>query len=531
MVGRILKVISLTLCLGLICLMVSHAKNAQSKVRMVVSSTIYVSGDLVNLQLLTLDEANKLLYDGDLINLYLVANDGQTVSYERFNSARQEFGYAFLLPNELPTGNYKLVAHITGSEFQTEAIIHVYSPTIFSSTLLPKNANPELGLPAIPTLIVDDSIDLKVQETTFSINSKSASSGVLALKIYDPLLEGAPILGTVKRSEISLESSPKFVLNPISNDPDSRISVFFLDQGIVEEYSLRDSLEIEGKLVRHLGSSSVWSYQFDNIGHAIGEVSIDLGQIQNITFNSFENIVPFDATVVSLLDHKRKRKYINQIYGIDFDNYESIWEESTHSLPDLVYLNKDYEGIATLREAFSSIVSKAAVKRNKEVYELRLSPSNAGFRYEESPLILFNGSPIFALGELMETPFHQIKSISVYNSIQSLNRFGVLGRFGVVSIELKEEFDAPFLVEKEAYPFYQGINELVQVEDELDPAFPDLRPVLMWVSSEYIQQDQTRTFDWKASDVAGNYIVWVDILNNDGTSLQGSQLLSGTLAK
>ena len=126
--------------------MVSHAKNAQSKVRMVVSSTIYVSGDVVALQLLTLNEANKALYEGDLINLYLVANDGQTVSYERFNSARQESGYAFLLPNELPTGNYKLVAHIAGSEFQTEAIIHVYSPTIFFIHIIAQKCQSRIGI-------------------------------------------------------------------------------------------------------------------------------------------------------------------------------------------------------------------------------------------------------------------------------------------------------------------------------------------------------------------------------------------------
>lgn len=379
MVGRILKVISLTVCLSLIGHVVSHAKNAQTKVRMIVSSTIYVSGDLVNLQLLTLNEANKPLYEGDLINLYLVASDGQTVSYERFNSESQESGYAFLLPNELPTGNYKLVAHSTGSDYQTEAIIHVYSPTIFSSTSLPKNANPELGLTAVPTLTDDDSLDLAIQETTLSFHSKSTSSGVLALKIYDPLVEGSPVLGTVKRSEILLESAPKFMLKPILNDPDSRISVFFIDQGIVKEYSMRDSLEIETKLIRHQGSSSVWGYQFDNLGNAIGEVVIDLGQKDTVVFKSFENVVPFDDAVVSLLDHKRKRKYINQIYGTDFDNYEVISEESIDRQPDQVYLSKDYDGIATLREAFSSIVSKAAVKRNKGVYELWLLLPTLGF--------------------------------------------------------------------------------------------------------------------------------------------------------
>lgn len=138
-------------------------------------------------------------------------------------------------------------------------------------------------------------------------------------------------------------------------------------------------------------------------------------------------------------------------------------------------------------------------------------------------LFYINGSPIFELGELTETPFHLIHSISVYNSIQSLKRFGVLGRFGVVNIEMKEKFDDPLKTEKETYQYSQGINELIQVEEEFNPADPDLRPVLLWTSSLFIQQDQTQTLDWKSSDVPANYVVWVDFLRKDGISIQWSQ--------
>ncbi|WP_057935587.1 hypothetical protein [Algoriphagus resistens] len=127
------------------------------------------------------------------------------------------------------------------------------------------------------------------------------------------------------------------------------------------------------------------------------------------------------------------------------------------------------------------------------------------------------------MGELTETPSHLIKSISVYNSIQSLKRFGVLGWFGVVNIEMKEEFDDPLKTKKEAYPYYHGVNQLVQVEEAFDPTDPGLRPVLLWVSGQFIQQDQTLTMDWKASDVPANYVVWIDFLRKDGTSIQWSQ--------
>ncbi|MEB2776968.1 hypothetical protein SYJ56_16750 [Algoriphagus sp. D3-2-R+10] len=502
---------------------ISWAQNPAVQVRMVVSSSIFVSGDLVKLKLLTLDEEGKPISDGALINLYLVTHNGQTAEIKRFDSSQNDSGSAFLLPSELSTGNYKLVGHIPGSKFQTEAIIHVYSPTIFSSTALPANANPDLGLPSPTPMKEISDLELEVQQAILTVNSKSSESGFLTMKIFDSFLETAPVLGTVKNSEIDVNNSGKFELTPLSNDPNSRISVFFLEQGIVEEFNMRDSLEMESKLIRHRGSSSIWAYQFDNLGQNIGEVFVEVEEWDSNQFSSFENIVPFNDRVVNILDHKRKRKYIDQIYGTDIDNFESIWEETEIVKADQVYFSKDYESIATLREAFSGIVSKASVKRSKDGYQLVLSPANAGFRFENGPLILFNGSPIFELGELIETPFHLIESISVFNSIQSLKRFGILGRFGVVSIEMKEEFDNPLIAKKEAYPYYHGVNELVQVKEEFDPTDPDLRPVLLWGSSQFIQPDQTLTFDWKASDVLANYVMWIDFIRNDGASIQWSQ--------
>ncbi|UZD24488.1 hypothetical protein PBT90_13930 [Algoriphagus halophytocola] len=530
MVERILKFLTLTLIVLSTAFSAASAQQAGHQVRMIVSSSVFISGDAVSLQLLTLDEEAKLLQAGELINLYLVDHAGNTVAIERFNSGNNEAETAFLLPADLATANYKLVAQIPGSSYQTEALIHVYSPTIFSSNSLPENADAELGL-VDEMEVTNSTLDLEVRPDSKELAFPVASDGVLAVKVFDPMLEATPILGEVKASEVKVENTGKFELITPSSDPNSRVSVYYIDQGIVEEYYLRDSAKIESQLIRHQGSSHVWAYQFDNMGERIGEVKVVLADWQNNQFASFENVVPFSDQVVTILDHKRKRKYIDQVYRTDFDNYEPIWQEEEQAGPDDVYLSKDYQSIATLREAFGGVVSKASVKRNKGEYELLLSPANAGFRYEGKPLILFNGSPIYGFGELMETPFHQVNSISVYNSIQSLKRFGVLGRYGVVEIEMKEEFEDPLLHLKEDYPYYLGVNDLVQVSEELAPNVPDLRPVLLWVSDSYVQSGQHVTFQWKPSDVEEKHRVWADFLQKDGGSIQLTQPLEGNPAQ
>lgn len=530
MVERILKYLTLTAFLISFALTTVMAQQEERQVRMIVSSSVYISGDAVSLQLLSLDERGELLQKGELINLYLVNPAGTTVTMERFNTDNSEAETAFLLPDDLATANYKLIAQVPGSSYQTEALIHVYSPTIFSSSSLPGNADPELGLEAFSIQEASPSFKVEVQADSSELSFTATADGVLAVKVFDPMLEAAPVLGGLKASEVKVENTGRFELITPSTDPNSRVSVYYIDQGIVEEYNLRDSAKIERQLMRHQGSSQVWAYQFDNMGEQIGEVKVVLADWQNNQFASFDNVVPFSDEVVNILDHKRKRKYIDQVYRTDFDNYEPIWKSGVQAAPDEVYLSKDYQRIATLREAFAGVVSKVSVKRNKGEYELMLSPANAGFRYEGYPLILFNGSPVYSLGELTETPFHQVNSISIYNSIQSLKRFGILGRYGVVEIEMKKEFEDPLLHLKEAYPFYLGVNDLVQVKEELDPNVPDLRPVVLWISDFYVQSGQNTTFQWQPSDVEEKHVVWADFLQKDGSSIQLTQPLEGNTA-
>ncbi len=516
MVARILTYLSVTFFLINLGGSLALAQDTQSRVGMVVSSSIFISGDVVPLQVFPVDNYGKPVEKEELLNLYLVDNTGKTVTIERFNVSLGKATCALLLPEQLATGNYKLVAHVPGSDFQTEATIHVYNPAVFSSTSLPKNADPDLDL-LEQNVIDNQSIKFVLGSSSAKISSNSDVTELVVLKVYDPKLEASPVFGTVKESEVVVDNSPKFNLVPPVNDPNSRISVYFLDQGLVEEFSWRDSAEYGDKLIRHPGSSSVWAFQSDNLGTPIGEVESYLSAWKNNQFKPFENTVPFSEAVVKILDHKRTRKYVDQVYRTEFGSYEPLSEQSGHVAPDQMYLASDYSGIATLRESFSGIVSKASVKRSKNTYELYLSPANAGFRYDSGPLILFNGSPLFRLGELMETPFHQIKSIAVYNSIQSQKRFGILGRFGVVSIEMKEEFQDPLKVQKENYSHYLGINDLVQVNKKLDSALPDLRPILLWESKVLVSPSQT--FEWESSDVPGTYQLWGACLSSEGISI------------
>lgn len=524
MVARILKFRLFFICLFLSPI-VSFSQANSSQVKLVVSSSVFVSGDLVNLQVLTLNERGELVENGALVNLYLVSSEGETEAIDRFNTAEYDQGMAFFLPSELATGNYKFIAHIPGSEFQTEALVHVYSPKIFTSSIVPENVDNSLGLekaefPSSPLKVEFGSN----QSTPILTVNPEGNSGLFAFKIFDPSLEGFPVSGEVKSSNLGNANPFEIHFNPISTVPNSRYSVHYVDQGLTEEYYLEDQTEMEEKLIRHRGNSKIWVYQFDPMGNRLGEIQVELGDWKSVQFPAFDNTVPFSEEVISILNHKRSRKFIDQIYRTDIDQIENSFSGELESADD-VYKANDYEGIATLREALSGIVKKVSVSKSQKEYTIRMTPASTGFKYEESPLILLNGVPFYNIGDLVEMPFYQIESISVYNSISSQKQFGTLGRFGVLSIQLKEEYSNPVQDLYDNFPVFYGINPLVKSFEKTESDAPDLRPVLLWNSGVSLQPNQAIQRAWNYSDVKDSYVIWGDLINDKGQTIQWVQPL------
>lgn len=527
MVARILKFRLLFICLFL-SPNVGFSQANSSQVKLVVSSSVFVSGDLVNLQVLTLNERGELVENGALVNLYLVSSEGKTEAIERFNTAEHDQGMAFFLPSDLATGNYKLVAHIPGSEFQTEALVHVYSPKIFTSAIVPKNADNMLAL--VQAKYPESPLKVEVgsnQSTPIVTVNPSENSGLLAFKIFDPSLEGFPVSGVVKSSTLGDSNPFEIQFTPISGVPNSRYSVYFVDQGMTEEYFLEDQAEMERKLVTHRGDSKIWVYQFGPMGNRLGEIQVNQSEWERVQFQKFDNTVPFSEDVRSILNHKRSRKFINQVYRSDIDQVENSFSGSLETA-DAVYQGNDYEGVATLREALSGIVNKVSVSRSQKEYSIRMTPASAGFKYEESPLILLNGVPFYNIGDLVEIPFHQIESISVYNSIRSQKQFGTLGRFGVLSVQLKEEYTNPVQDLYDGFPEFHGINPLVKSFEKADNDAPDLRPVLLWNSGVLLQPNQSIQRAWNYSDVKDSYVIWGDLINEKGQTVQWVQPLTNS---
>ncbi|MCA6078212.1 hypothetical protein [Fulvivirga sedimenti] len=485
-------------------------------------SMLYISGDLIRLQIVPAGKNGGTVPGKHLVHAYLISHDGKIIDDERFLITEYDKSGAIFLPEDIETGVFKLIAFVPGVENQTEVTIYIYNPSIFSSSVAPENADLSAGLPQVqaitaPTVPVEQK-NPSLQFEMKSIDPAQSVPGIGMLKVYHKKMDTPPVRGVVVAAPRREDSGIDFDFELATDHPNSRLSFYFLDQAMVEEYYLADEgLMLKG-LREHYGSGPVYAYQFDRDGSRMGEIRMTINKRNQPVFQSFENIVPFNTEIQDVLENKRIRKFVDQVYRNQNDRVVSIQEEEFDRSPDSSTYPDRYEGIATLREMLASIVPKSQVIRRNSIYEARLSPANSGFRYTESPLVLINGVPTFELDSLMETPIQDVEVIETFNSLERLRRFGTLGRFGVISIKLRSEVDNPLAEKRDQLPVIPGISDLIRdesVKNQVDT--PDLRSVLLWDPSFRFYPDQPARILLNNSDLNGEYQIFGELIMPDGS--------------
>ncbi len=499
-----------------------------NQVHMVTESSAYVSGDMVRLQLMVMDASGRPVTEDRIIHTFLTDHRGTVVLKRKFLVTDIEKAGFIQLPADLETGKYTLVACIAGADTRARLSLSVYNPSIFASSIPPDNADTGLGLESsLPaanlTLRPEGALNVSSMANLAIELPKTANKGVMLTKIYDPRFETAPVMSEITESPVPEAIEDKLSFEYITTDPNSRISLYFMEQGFVEEFYLAEEEKILEKLPALFGSGHIYAYQFDAQGNRLGELPVKVEPATRISFATSDNTVPFNDEIRQILEKKRVRKFVDQVYRNGEDPVVSLMAEEYNMNPDRTVVLSNFSGIASLREALSNITPKTQVIRRDKEYELRLSPENSGFRYQESPLILMEGVPTFSLDSLIEMPSEDIESIEVFISLDKLRRFGTFGRYGVVSIHLTKPEENPLQEKLDKIPVYYGVSDLVSEPVSVDG--PDLRPVAFWDPALRLSGQEEIMIRWNPSDVAGEYIAWSLVVGADGRILKSARTI------
>ena len=210
-------------------------------------------------------------------------------------------------------------------------------------------------------------------------------------------------------------------------------------------------------------------------------------------------------------------------------HFPAVDTTSFYDKPDFSYLLDDYTRFVTMEEVMREYVTMIEVRRRNGHYHLPFFdlPNNRFF--DNDPLILLDGVPIFNIDSLMTMDPLKLRKVETvqrkyflggtwFNGIMNWTSYkGDLGGYVLDPHATVVDYEG-LQLEREFY------NPVYETQQQADTHLPDFRNVLYWSPTLPSDSPGNKTLSFYSSDIPGKYVVVVEGLSADGAA--GSSLIS-----
>ena len=203
-----------------------------------------------------------------------------------------------------------------------------------------------------------------------------------------------------------------------------------------------------------------------------------------------------------------------------------------YGIPDHRYSLDDYTRFVTLEEVIREYVLDVRVRRLSGKYYYRVRNSLFNVFFEDAPLLLVDGIPVFDADRLMAMDPLRIRQVDVVS-----HKFytGPLASDGIVSLRTYEGDLGGYALDANAVAIqYNGLQQerefytpMYENKDRQNSPIPDRRNVLCWLPAAATDSLGQSRFSFYTSDLAGQFALVIQGLTADG--LPGSTVLTFTV--
>ncbi|ARK12580.1 hypothetical protein A6C57_20815 [Fibrella sp. ES10-3-2-2] len=202
-----------------------------------------------------------------------------------------------------------------------------------------------------------------------------------------------------------------------------------------------------------------------------------------------------------------------------------------YGTPDERYLLDTYTRFTVLEEVLSEYVPGVYVRRRNGHFELRVSNLPYRMIFEEDPLMLLDGVPIYDTDRLMAFSPLKIKSLDVVTRRYML---GNSKQEGIVSFKTYKGDLAGFQLDPRAVVLeYDGLQSRREfyapsyaTPEQTASRLPDFRNLLYWNPAVMTSAQGKTSLNFFTSDQEGRYLIVVHALTPDGRFSTTQQTIS-----
>jgi hypothetical protein len=195
---------------------------------------------------------------------------------------------------------------------------------------------------------------------------------------------------------------------------------------------------------------------------------------------------------------------------------------SYYGRPNATYRLDDYTRFSSLEEVFREYIPQVKVTRRGSVLGLQAEDSLFENYFDEDPLAIIDGVPVFNINQLLQFDPLQIKSIEI---ITSQYYYGDLMSKGIISFKTYQGNLGGYQLHAGSFiASYEGLQlnrefttPVYNTAEDKKSKLPDFRNVLFWQPVFLTNHSTTsNTVHFTTSDIPGNYVIMLEGINGKG---------------
>lgn len=224
------------------------------------------------------------------------------------------------------------------------------------------------------------------------------------------------------------------------------------------------------------------------------------------------------------LEHRSINMQMENIY---FDQARArIVTDQLDTLPfyghaDQRYYLDDYTRFPSMLDVMKEYIQSVAVRKRKQEYHFMVYNVDTDRLFEENPLVLLDGVPVFSVNDMIMYDPLQVNYMDIVTHGYVL---GPVSFDGIVSYSTYNGDLNGFVLPQEAtvteYSGYQWQREyfspVYETADDRHSRLPDRRTLLCWSPDIVTDANGQATFHFYTSDIPGRYWLNVQGMDNEG---------------
>jgi len=236
---------------------------------------------------------------------------------------------------------------------------------------------------------------------------------------------------------------------------------------------------------------------------------------------------------VTLTEHSVSMQVQNAYYAKQAQQFylpAAVDTTPFYSHPDLTYKLDDYTRFTTMEEVLREYVQLVNVSRRGEHFHLWAFDAPAGVPFDDDPLLLLDGVPIFNTDQLMKYDPFKIQKVDVLTRRYFLGDDSFTGILNWVTY--KGDLSGYQLDPHATAIDYEGLQKQREfyspdyaTDAQKASRLPDFRNVLYWNPNVHLEQADKNQADFYTSDLPGKYVIVVQGISKEGKPLYGMTTL------